>query len=190
MADNLVSPNPFGYFRRDARDVGTSKVVDAGPSPEIIRNVTSIIPPPAPPSPDENWARARLQSYASMMCGGNLPVTGVGATILGADLDVANRYQVAFKNTLGRVIAVKVTANFGIAMGAADLAFSQELSNQNLVDQLSASGRVITDNILMAPEQILYIRNSDPTLIITLAGAIFRVLLLDPVSVFGEELLP
>lgn len=192
-AQKLRAVNPFGYTRRDGRDSGQGKAVEISPSPDIIK--APVISPEAsealktPPSRNID-TRYLLQGYASLMCGGNLPITGVGATILGADLDIANRYQVAYKNTLGRVTAVKVVADFGVALGSAVLSFSQELSNQNLVDQLSASGSVITGNILLAPEQILYIKNADPTLVILLAGATFRVLLLDPVSVFGDGILP
>lgn len=193
---NLSTLNPFGYQRRDARDVGR-RVGPITPNPEIIKPPVISTPFPMQPLPAvspvatlDHQAHVRWQNYASLMCGGNLPITGVGATILGVDLDVANRYQVAYKNTLGRVTAVKVVGDFGVSTGSANLSFSTELSNQNLVDQLSASGTVVTGNILLAPEQILYIKNADPTLLITLAGAVFRVLLLDPASVFGEKILP
>lgn len=187
--------NPFGYTRRDGSSIESAAlrraaIPDAGFTPVVTEGgQPAVAEQPAPVYPTMPDAqRLRLLNYASMMCGGNLPITGVGATFLGDDVDGQNKYVPLFKNTLGRVIAVKIACEFGPATGGFNLSFSQELSNQNLVDRLSASGRVITDNILLPSEAVLYVNTADTA--ISVAGAIIRVLLLDPVSVFGEEILP
>jgi hypothetical protein len=184
--------NPFGYRRRDGSSIDPAgpprpRIPDLPGAPPVP--TPGVVPPVAPPPAFSAFERKQLaQNYAQMMTSGNLPITGVGATFLGSTVDGIDKYVTLFKNTLGRVIAVKVTADFGVALGGFNLSFSQELSNQNLVDRLSAAGRVATDNILLPKEAILYINTAD--ILIGTTGATVRVLLLDPASVFGEVILP
>jgi hypothetical protein len=178
--------NPFGYERRGALGPEVARRSDVGPAREFRADV---------PSPTEAMAQSihqehvRRQNYAALMCGGNLPITGIGNTYPGADLDgTAIQFKQIFKNTLGRILAVKVSVDFGPSTGSVDFSFSTDLSGQSVIDSATASGRSVTDNILLAPDQILYAATRDP--LVSLAGAAIRVLLLDPVSVFGEGILP
>lgn len=133
-------------------------------------------------------ARMRAQNYAMLLTSGKLPVTSIGAVFNGADINTTSKYLPLFKNTLGRVIAVRIISDFSPAGGGVFLSFSQELSNQQLVEALSAAGKVISDDILMPVESVLYINTADTG--IDQTGSFFRVQLLDPVAVFGPGILP
>lgn len=179
--------NPYGYIRRDVGELeNVHRVRDFGGAP--ARETTpSFTPMPLEESAHDK--RTRAQSYASLLCGGRLPITGIGNTFQGADLDgPAVQYKQIYKNTNNRVIAVKVAVEFGPSTGSIDFAFSTDLSGQDLIDSVSASGRVVTEDILLRPDQILYAATRDP--LVLLNGAALRVLLLDPVAVFGEAILP
>jgi hypothetical protein len=180
----MNSYNPYGYMRRDAAGAESARQSEF----ESVREAPGA-------SPLEIMAQSvhqehvRRQNYAALMCGGNLPITGIGNTFPGADLDgAAIQFKQIFKNTSGRVLAVKVSVEFGPSTGSMDFSFSTDLSGQNVIDSASASGRSVTDNILLAPDQILYAATRDPLVLLT--GSVIRVLLLDPVSVFGEDILP
>jgi len=179
--------NPYGYIRRDAGELeAVHRVREFGGAP--ARDTASSFVPMATEEP-AHFKRARAQNYASLMCGGNLPITGIGNTFQGADLDgAAIQYKQIYKNTNNRVVAVRVAVEFGPSTGSIDFAFSTDLSGQDLIDSVSASGRVVTDDILLRPDQILYAATRDP--LVLLNGAALRVLLLDPVAVFGEAILP
>jgi len=176
-----MSINPFGYQRREA--AGLERPVSHVDSPVAARGASDTF------TDVGHQHRIRLQNYAALLCGGRLPITGIGNTFQGADLDgAAIQYKQIFKNTSGRILAVKVSVDFGISTGAVDFSFSTDLSGQSVVDFVTSSGRSVTEDILLGPDQILYAATHDP--LIPLAGAVLRVLLLDPVSVFGDGILP
>jgi hypothetical protein len=126
------------------------------------------------------------QGYAMLFTGGDHPYTSIATTFLGSKIGTTDSYLPLYKNNYNRVLAARVVMDVGGANPGAtvNLSLGGETSNQNKIDQLYASGTVNSQWILLAADQMLWINTADTNF--TVAGAVFRVLLWDPVSIFPD----
>lgn len=151
---------------------------------------------PAPIEADAEFSTQGLQrkmiaqGFATLFAGGDHPITSIATTFSGNKIGTTDSYQQLFKNNLNRVIAMKVVMDVGNANPGAtvNLSLGSELSNQNKIDQLYASGTVNSNWILMPPDQTIWINTADTNFSVN--GATFRCLLWDPIAVFGPDILP
>ncbi len=109
--------------------------------------------------------------------GASTPTTSVATTFSGDSIGVTNRYLELYRNQYDRMIALKVTGDFVLPGSRVSLALSPDPANNDKIDELSSTGKVISETIWLKPAQILYINTADTAF--TLNGAIFRVLLFD-----------
>lgn len=129
--------------------------------------------------------------YAMLLCNGDHPYTSIATTFNGERIGVVDRYVEFWKNNLGRVVVLRVAMDLGAAglLGArAKLSLGTELADQNKIDELYGSGTLNSQWILLKPEQTLWINTGDTNF--TLNNTVFRGLLFDPISVFGQDLIP
>jgi hypothetical protein len=109
--------------------------------------------------------------------GSSVPTTAVAETFSGDSIGSTNRYLELYRNQYDRLIAIKVTGDFVLPGSRVSLALSPDPANTDKIDELSSTGKVISETIWLKPAQILYINSADTAF--TLNGAIFRVLLFD-----------
>jgi hypothetical protein len=130
-----------------------------------------------------------VKSYLKLLLlsqGGSMPVTAIGPTFTGETIGTTNRYVILAKNNFDRLVAARVTARFSIPGQTASLSLTSDLSNQGRIDILSSSGKVISEQLWLKPNQTLWINTADTAF--SLNGAEFKVLLFDPLAflpVFG-----
>lgn len=179
--------DPFGYTSRAGG--AAEPFPRLGPGPSALAGFGSEHPSlPATRGPGGFDPQLRAIAYANLMSGAFI-VTEPARVLNGADINTTNKYVLLYENSRGRPVALKVTADFAALLGAVvNISFTAELSNQNLLDQLSSNGRVISDPILLKDRQKIYLNTAQPQ--VDLTTATFRALVFDPVMVFGEGILP
>lgn len=132
----------------------------------------------------------RLQRMI-LLSSGSAPVTVIGNTFVGAQIDPDpalipsgnTSYFRLYENSLGRLVSVKVVADFNVPGAAANISITNDPSNNGVVQTLSSGGPVISNVIWVKPDSTLYIATGDP--VFSLFGSTFRVLVFDPLAFQG-----
>lgn len=132
----------------------------------------------------------RLQKMI-LLSNGNAPVTVIGNTFVGAQIDpdplLVPSGNTAFfrlyENNLGRLVAVKVVANFNVPGSTVNISLTNDPSGNGIIQTLSSSGPVISNVVWVKPDNTLFINTADTAF--SLFGSIFRVLVFDPLAFQG-----
>lgn len=132
----------------------------------------------------------RLQRMI-LLSSGSAPVTVIGNTFVGAQIDPDpglvpsgdTSYFRLYENNLGRLVSVKVVANFNVPGATANISLTNDPSNNGVVQTLSSGGPVISNVIWVKPDSTLYINTADTAF--SLFGSVFRVLVFDPLAFQG-----
>jgi len=130
----------------------------------------------------------RLQRLILMSAGGSLPVTVIGNTFVGAQIDPDpalipsgnTSYFRLYENNLGRLVSCKVVADFNVPGATANISITNDPSGNGIVQTLASSGPVVSTTIWVKPDQTIYINTADP--VFSLFGSVFRVLVFDPLA--------
>ena len=104
--------------------------------------------------------------------------TGLGTVLDGSRINTVDKYVEAYRNRLGRLIRVRVYANFTVGGQILKLSKTNDGSDQNLVDALFSAGKLVSDWIYLAPEEPLW-ANTGATAF-DLTGAVFSINVFDP----------
>ena len=132
----------------------------------------------------------RLQKMI-LLSAGNAPVTVIGNTFAGLQIDPDpalvpsgnTSFQRLYENNLGRLVSVRVVANFNVPGAAANISLTNDPSGNGIIQTLSSGGPVISNVIWVKPDSTLYINTADTAF--SLFGSIFRVLVFDPLAFYG-----
>jgi hypothetical protein len=129
----------------------------------------------------------RLQRMI-LLSSGNAPVTVIGNTFVGAQIDPGapsgnTSYFRLYENSLGRLVSVKVVADFVIPGATANISLTNDPSGNGIIQTLASSGAVISNTIWVKPDSTLYINTADTAF--SLFGSTFRVLVFDPLAFRG-----
>lgn len=183
--DELCAPDaPYGV--RDPRDQADRKGAKrkaGAPAPSMAPG-GGLVPNAGLQAMTEVTGQAlKRLLYSLMMTQGDHPYTSIAQTMPGSDINTTDRYIELWKNNLGRIVCVRVALDQATNAGCGiKLSLGNELSDQNKIDALSTNGTVNSQWILLRPNATLWVNTSDKNL--TVSGAIIRVLLFDPESVF------
>ena len=132
----------------------------------------------------------RLQKMI-LLSSGNAPVTVIGNTFFGAQIDPDpalvpsgnTSFQRLYENNLGRLVSCKIVANFNVPGAAANISITNDPSGNGIIQTLSSAGVVISNTIWVKPDSTLYINTADTAF--SLFGSVFRVLVFDPLAFQG-----
>jgi hypothetical protein len=116
----------------------------------------------------------------ALLTASSCPTTQVGSAFSGSQIGTINQYRLLYKNVYQRLIALKIRAEFSAAGQEASIALDTDLTNFGRIDVLVEGGKVTSDVIWLKPQQSLYINRTATSG--NLTGALFRVLLFDPLS--------
>lgn len=144
---------------------------------------------PVGPLTEATGRKLALLAYAQLLGNGDHPVTSIATTFNGVSVGVTPGYQKFWTNSLGRPVAMKIAMDVGTSTGAVvKISLGNEESNQNKIDELYASGLVNSAWILVPDNMTIWVASGDTA--ITWDPITLRGLLFDPVSIFGDDLLP
>lgn len=132
----------------------------------------------------------RLQRMI-LLSSGSAPVTVIGNTFVGAQIDPDpalvpsgdTSFFRLYENNLGRLLSVKVVANFNVPGASANISLTSDPSGNGIIQTLSSGGPVISNVIWVKPDNNVYINTADPAF--SLFGSTFRVLVFDPLAFQG-----
>lgn len=132
----------------------------------------------------------RLQRMI-LLSSGSAPVTVIGNTFTGATIDpdpalVPSGNESFFRlyeNNLGRLVSVKIVADFNVPGAAANISLTSDPSGNGIIQTLSSGGPVISNVIWVKPDSTVYINTADTAF--SLFGSTFRVLVFDPLAFYG-----
>lgn len=129
----------------------------------------------------------RLQKMI-LLSSGNAPVTVIGNTFVGAQIDPGapsgnTSYFRLYENSLGRLVSVKVVADFVVPGAAVNISLTNDPSDNGVIQTLSSAGAVISNTVWVKPDSTLYINTADTAF--SLFGSTFRVLVFDPLAFRG-----
>lgn len=132
----------------------------------------------------------RLQRMI-LLSAGSAPVTVIGNTFVGAQIDPDpalvpsgnTSFFRLYENNLGRLVSCKIVADFNVPGAAASISLTNDPSGNGIIQTLSSSGPVISNNIWVKPDSTVYINTADTAF--SLFGSTFRVLVFDPLAFYG-----
>lgn len=132
----------------------------------------------------------RLQKMI-LLSSGNAPVTVIGNTFVGAQIDPDpllvpsgnTSYFRLYENNLGRLVSCKVVADFNVPGATANISLTNDPTNNGVIQTLYSGGVVISNTIWVKPDSTLYIGTADTAF--SLFGSTFRVLVFDPLAFRG-----
>lgn len=132
----------------------------------------------------------RLQRMI-LLSSGSAPVTVIGNTFTGATIDPDpalvpsgnERFFRLYENNLGRLVSVRVVADFNVPGAASNISLTSDPSGNGIIQTLASSGTVVSNVIWVKPDSTLYINTADTAF--SLFGSVFRVLVFDPLAFQG-----
>lgn len=169
-----ANENNGGFSRRDPRTFPTTVPQRAAPSMNALAGPMT-----------EGTGRLVAHLLEALLHGaGDHPITSIATTMEGAAIGTADKYIPFWKNTLGRVVSLKIVMDPGTNTGAqVAISLGNEGSNQNKIGDIYAGGQLSSSWILVKPEQTIFVNTMNA--LVDCTGITLRGLLWDPASVFN-----